>query len=307
MINYTIIIPHKNIPQLLQRCLDSTPRRDDVQIIIIDDNSDSDKVDFKNFPAMNDPFVEIIFGKNENGRKGAGYARNLGLEKAKGNRLIFADADDFFMPCFNEVLDKYKDDENDIIYFKATSVDLQTMQPATRHQYINDCLEKIQKTNNWDLACLLHNPVGKFIKKDIVEKNKILFREVHKANDIYFGVKVATKATSKSIAKETIYCISSRENSLTKQNSVKALKIKFNEIYISAVYLEKIGKKYHFLGVLCICWKKIADASILQSILLLPKMIRMCGVRRTKESIRESGNFTVKNLVKRIINFIKNE
>lgn len=39
-INYSIIIPHKNIPHLLQRCLKSIPRRKDVQIIIVDDNSD---------------------------------------------------------------------------------------------------------------------------------------------------------------------------------------------------------------------------------------------------------------------------
>jgi glycosyltransferase involved in cell wall biosynthesis len=132
MINYTIIIPHKNIPQLLQRCLDSIPRREDAQIIVIDDNSDADKVDFENFPGLNDPYVEVIFGKNENGRKGAGYARNLGLEKAKGKWIVFADADDFFMPCFNEVLDQYADDENDIVYFKVTSVDSDTLEPATR-------------------------------------------------------------------------------------------------------------------------------------------------------------------------------
>ena len=40
MINYSIIIPHKNIPDLLQRCLDSIPRREDVQIID-DDNSNA--------------------------------------------------------------------------------------------------------------------------------------------------------------------------------------------------------------------------------------------------------------------------
>lgn len=49
-INYSIIIPHKNIPQLLQRCLDSIPIRDDVQVIVVDDNSDTDKVNFDNFP-----------------------------------------------------------------------------------------------------------------------------------------------------------------------------------------------------------------------------------------------------------------
>ena len=46
MINFSFIIPHKNTPDLLQKCLDSIPRRDDVQIIVVDDNSDADKVDF---------------------------------------------------------------------------------------------------------------------------------------------------------------------------------------------------------------------------------------------------------------------
>ena len=46
MINYSIIIPHKNIPNLLQRCLDSIPNREDVQIIVVDDNSDPNIVDF---------------------------------------------------------------------------------------------------------------------------------------------------------------------------------------------------------------------------------------------------------------------
>ena len=43
---YTIIIPHKNAPLLLQRCLDSIPFRDDIQIIVVDDDSSSDVVDF---------------------------------------------------------------------------------------------------------------------------------------------------------------------------------------------------------------------------------------------------------------------
>ena len=39
---YSIIIPHKDIPCLLQRCLDSIPPRDDVQIIVADDDSSLD-------------------------------------------------------------------------------------------------------------------------------------------------------------------------------------------------------------------------------------------------------------------------
>ena len=37
--HYSIIIPHKNTPRLLERCLCSIPTWDEIQIIIIDDNS----------------------------------------------------------------------------------------------------------------------------------------------------------------------------------------------------------------------------------------------------------------------------
>lgn len=97
-INYTIIIPHKNIPDLLERCLHTIPTRDDLEVIIIDDNSDSDKVNFGDFPGTDRPDTTIIFDKSG---KGAGHARNLGVEKARGEKLIFADADDYFNCCFS--------------------------------------------------------------------------------------------------------------------------------------------------------------------------------------------------------------
>lgn len=40
---HSFIIPHKNCLVLLNRCLDSILTRDDVQIIVVDDNSDVDK------------------------------------------------------------------------------------------------------------------------------------------------------------------------------------------------------------------------------------------------------------------------
>ena len=63
VINYSIIIPHKNIPSLLQRCLDSIPLRDDIQIIIVDDNSSPDKVDFNNFPGLDRDDTEVYLTK----------------------------------------------------------------------------------------------------------------------------------------------------------------------------------------------------------------------------------------------------
>ena len=53
-INYSFIIPHRNVPHLLQRCIDSIPKRDDIQIIIVDDNSDPKIVNFECFPGLNE-------------------------------------------------------------------------------------------------------------------------------------------------------------------------------------------------------------------------------------------------------------
>ena len=102
MINYTFIIPTRNIPLLLNRCLNSIPLRNDIQIIVVDDNSDPKIVNQDNFPFKNRKNVEVIFNKYS---KGAGYARNLGLQLAKGKWLLFPDADDFYVDGFIDILD----------------------------------------------------------------------------------------------------------------------------------------------------------------------------------------------------------
>ena len=114
MYKFTIIIPHKNIPHLLQRCLYSIPKRDDLQVIIIDDNSDPEIVDFENFPGIGEDNIEVVFTKED---KGAGYARNIGLKFAKGEWLLFADADDFYNYCINDILDRHINSSCDIILF----------------------------------------------------------------------------------------------------------------------------------------------------------------------------------------------
>ena len=60
IINYSIIIPHKNSTKLLQRCIDTIPYRKDIQVIIVDDNSDCNIVDFDYFPGLNEKHIEVI-------------------------------------------------------------------------------------------------------------------------------------------------------------------------------------------------------------------------------------------------------
>ena len=82
---YSFIIPHKNCPDLLNRCLDSIPVRGDIQVIVVDDNSDADKK-----PIINRGDVELVLLDAMNS-KGVGHARNVGIEKAFGKWLLFPD------------------------------------------------------------------------------------------------------------------------------------------------------------------------------------------------------------------------
>lgn len=236
-INYSIIIPHKNIPKLLQRCLDSIPRRKDLQIIIVDDNSDPEKVDFDNFPGLNDPFVEVIFTKEG---KGAGYARNVGLSKATGKWLLFTDADDFYNYCIDDILEEYVNFNADIVFFNVNSLDSDTYTTTYR------CIHYKAYTDYWlyspDKANILFrykhsNVCFKLIKNELVQKNSISFDEVSIANDATFAYLAGYYADTIHVDVRSLYCMTVRKGSI--RNSNMTFEKKIEVFYV-------IAKRYLF-------------------------------------------------------------
>jgi glycosyltransferase involved in cell wall biosynthesis len=212
--NYSIIIPHKNIPDLLKRCLDSIPRRDDVQIIIVDDNSDPAIVDFNQFPGMGDPHTEVIFTKEG---KGAGYARNVGLTKATGKWILFADADDFFNYCINDILDDYINSDADIIYCKHICLDSDRYTVKRRCVWFNTYIDYWQYVPQRADPLLRYkhmSPWAKIIKKDIITANCILFDEIPMSNDVTFSYLAGYHAHSVQADPRALYCTTIREGSI---------------------------------------------------------------------------------------------
>ena len=57
---FSIIIPHKNIPDLLMRCLKSIPVSEDIQVIVVDDNSADADTYLDNYPELSRPYLEFI-------------------------------------------------------------------------------------------------------------------------------------------------------------------------------------------------------------------------------------------------------
>lgn len=215
ILNYSIIIPHCNIPHLLQRCIDSIPVRDDLEIIVVDDNSNPEIVDFDNFPGKNRTDVITIFDKKGGG---AGYARNVGVSKARGQWLLFADADDFFNYCLNDALDEYIDYECDIVYFKSSSLDSFSYTNSNRGGIKNkliDLWEKNPQLASLNLRYLPAEPWGKLIKRSLVLSNSICFDETSAANDLYFSYMTGFYANRISVDMRAIYCVTYREGSIS--------------------------------------------------------------------------------------------
>ena len=215
MITYSIIIPHKDIPELLQRCLDSIPVREDTEVIVVDDNSNRDIVDPQNFPGKDRNDVRVIFTHKGGG---TGYAQNVGLSYATGKCILFIGADDYFTGELNSFLDRMKDAEEDLIIFDHRSVlssDINTS--VVRSEYLSRMIDDYLcgRIDENRIGCGYIVSTCKLIRKDLIENHHIRFNETRWSNDNYFSAQVSCYANSIKVCKDVIYVMTVRDGSLT--------------------------------------------------------------------------------------------
>lgn len=206
--NYTIIIPHKNIPSLLQRCIKSIPQRKDIQIIVVDDGSD----DVEPLHAIEQEYRQVTnVYTSEN--KGAGHARNIGLQYACGKWILFADADDFFNEGFLSVLDKHIDSDCELVFFNICSADSSTLRTTYKRDTTMDLFEKKQDENI--LRYQARAVWGKMFLHELVERHGIRFDEVAASNDVMFSGMSGLYARKVLFDRQTIYCNTVRAGSIS--------------------------------------------------------------------------------------------
>lgn len=242
---FTIIIPHKNIPELLQRCLDSIPKRNDLHIIVVDDNSNPLKVDFKHFPGLNRSDCEVIFTKEG---KGAGYARNTALQKVDSTWVLFADADDYFSGDLNLFLNCYKDTDEDLVFYENTTIDCETGKQVNRDLMVRDFVTQSNISNNHDpLRYMTHAPWTKMVRVELIKKHKIQFQEICAANDVWFATQIGYYAKAIQISDLKIYVRTIRQGSLFYSFKAENLLARITAGYKVNAFLKKIGKLDYYV------------------------------------------------------------
>lgn len=149
----TVIVPVYNQADLIERALDSIPRRDDVETIVIDDGSTDNTLDTvlnyrKNHPEM---FMTVI-SLAEN--KGLGNAKNVGYTNASGDYINQLDSDDYF---YTEEYEKAIDqlDGTDMVYIdlKINSGDVWAVNEKSKHLWVGGTLRFIRREFLGDSRC----------------------------------------------------------------------------------------------------------------------------------------------------------
>ena len=218
-ITYSVVVPHYNIPLLLRRCLSSIPHREDVQIIVVDDCSCEEvQIELKEIETQF-PYAQFVYSDKN---KGGGHARNVGLAHAVGKYLLFLDADDFFHNNINAFLDDYKDENCDVVFFNADSVDSSSGKPMNRTKKLNGRVSSYisgKDPTALQLRFLSVVPWGKMVKKELLDSHHIRFDEVYAIDDVTFSYLVGYYAKKIKVDDRMVYCATCRPDSVTRIQS----------------------------------------------------------------------------------------
>lgn len=213
-IKVSVIVPvyndEKNIEKSLNSLINQTLK--EIEIILINDYSSDNTLEIlQKFKNKYKNKIKLI---NLDNKRGAGGARNAGIDIANGKYIGFMDSDDDVLPNMYETLYSIAE-ENDYsiadcsFYNEGTDESIKTT--------INKVLGTLNTRKRKEL--ILHSGFlwSKIIKRDILKENHIRFRENKLYEDIDFLRVVFLYA--KSITATDLVLYNHRDNnSSTTQN-----------------------------------------------------------------------------------------
>lgn len=109
----TIVIPVYNKEKYLERCVNSVLNQSykDIEIILVDDGSTDGSSTLCDYISKKNSISTTIHQKNQ----GPYAARTKGAQNAKGEWIMFVDADDLLLPNALQLLSQYMDTDCDLI------------------------------------------------------------------------------------------------------------------------------------------------------------------------------------------------
>lgn len=197
---FSIIIPVYNCEKYIEECVDSVLKQtyNDYEIIIINDGSTDNSYDIIRKKYKNMPKVKIIDKSNT----GVSDTRNLGIKEAKGEWIVFLDADDLIQEKCLEKLSNIinKNKEIEAISFGMQEL-INGINKKNQNNFINKCFKDKETIYNFVLSEKFSKKYygfelgsccgvgGKAFKKHMIINNNIMFpKDLFICEDTYFDL-----------------------------------------------------------------------------------------------------------------------
>ena len=269
MKSVSVIVPFYNVESYIGRCLETLVKQtlDDIEIILVNDGSkDRSKIVvdkyIKEYPE------KIVYLEKENG--GLSDARNFAIPYAKGEYIAFLDSDDYVnVEMYKDMYELAKRENSDMV-----ECDFYWEYPDKKKEDIgviyNGKKEMIEKVRvvAWN----------KLIKKEILEKSKVIFPKGYRYEDVEFTYKLVPYLDKVSFLKKPCVHYIQREGSISNNQNERNKEIfdvlehviefyKENDLYEEYKdELEYIYIRYAFCSSL-LRIVKIEDQNIQQNLL----------------------------------------
>ncbi|OON95266.1 MAG: hypothetical protein ATN36_00965, partial [Epulopiscium sp. Nele67-Bin005] len=178
------------------------------EIICIDDGSTDNSLNILKDFEKKHINLTVLTQKNQY----AGVARNLGMTKAKGDYLLFIDADDFISDSiFEQAYIKFQEHNPDIILvdadlYDANKKEFQQVSWLLDTKYLpkKSVFSKIDIPDHIFYICI-GAPWGKFFKRSLVNSKDIKFGPFRSSEDVVFVYPMLAVAQSIVVINRVLY------------------------------------------------------------------------------------------------------
>lgn len=221
----SVIVPVFNGADTIKRCIESIQNQtlSDIEIIVVDDGSEDNTLLVLH--SFADDRIKIISQTN----MGQGFARNRGLETAKGKYIAFVDADDTIESgMLEEMYKRAEKDKADVV--QCNILDIYPDGHAKIQLETAD--ETVKITDKGEYTDLYFTPCrhsyevcNKLIKRSVIEKSGIKFRDTKKyfSEDLMFNLELINHIKTVSFISAPYYNYYQNENSHLHKNAEKRL------------------------------------------------------------------------------------
>lgn len=213
MVKLSIIVPVYQVEQYLERFIYSvlSQNYEKYELILIDDGSSDRSGRICDEFSEKYPHIRTIHKKNG----GVSSARNEGIKNAKGQYIIFGDADDYYDSTFlndiSVILEKNSQDICICGYYHETNRGLEPIIPQMRGAYsrksLSNKFEKLLKDNSFNSVW------NKVFRLDIIKENQIAFPIQKIAEDGIFVCRYLQKVESLYFVDKAYYHYCQNEGS----------------------------------------------------------------------------------------------